>query len=93
MELELVSLIVDDYDAAVRFYVDVLGFELVTDEPARTNDGRPKRWVAAAGARRRVRHPAARRAVRDGRDLPRHRRQPLGSARPAALTAGSATRW
>jgi catechol 2,3-dioxygenase-like lactoylglutathione lyase family enzyme len=25
--------------------VDVLGFELVEDSPAVTNDGRPKRWV------------------------------------------------
>ena len=25
--------------------VDVLGFELVEDSPAQTNDGRPKRWV------------------------------------------------
>jgi catechol 2,3-dioxygenase-like lactoylglutathione lyase family enzyme len=43
--LELVALIVDDYDAAIRFFVDVLGFALVEDSPARTNDGRPKRWV------------------------------------------------
>ena len=39
------TLIVDDYDAAIRFYVDVLGFELVEDTPSVTNDGRPKRWV------------------------------------------------
>ena len=45
MHIEQVALIVDDYDRAIRFYVDVLGFELVEDSPARTNDGRPKRWV------------------------------------------------
>jgi catechol 2,3-dioxygenase-like lactoylglutathione lyase family enzyme len=45
VHIEQVALIVDDYDAAIRFYVDVLGFELVEDAPARTNDGRPKRWV------------------------------------------------
>jgi catechol 2,3-dioxygenase-like lactoylglutathione lyase family enzyme len=45
MNLELVSLIVRDYDRAIRFFVDVLGFELVEDAPSRTNDGRPKRWV------------------------------------------------
>ena len=45
MHIEQVALIVDDYDRALRFYVDVLGFELVEDSPARTNDGRPKRWV------------------------------------------------
>ena len=43
--LEQVALIVDDYDAAIGFFVDVLGFELVEDSPALTNDGRPKRWV------------------------------------------------
>jgi len=45
VHIEQVALIVDDYDRALRFYVDVLGFELVEDSPARTNDGRPKRWV------------------------------------------------
>src|SRR5918992_5238600 len=51
--LELVALVVRDYDAAIRFFVDVLQFELVEDTPARTNDGRPKRWVVVrpVGAR------------------------------------------
>jgi len=40
-----VTLIVDDYDPAIRFFVDGLGFALVADEPSTTNDGRPKRWV------------------------------------------------
>ena len=43
--LHLVALIVRDYDPAIRFFVDVLGFELVEDTPSLTNDGRPKRWV------------------------------------------------
>jgi catechol 2,3-dioxygenase-like lactoylglutathione lyase family enzyme len=43
--LELVALVVRDYDAAIRFFVDVLHFELVEDTPSTTNDGRPKRWV------------------------------------------------
>ena len=43
--LQLVVLVVRDYDAAVRFFVDVLEFELVEDTPSLTNDGRPKRWV------------------------------------------------
>ncbi|HKE27111.1 MAG TPA: VOC family protein [Bryobacteraceae bacterium] len=43
--LELVALIVRDYDPAIRFFVDVLQFELVEDTPSMTNDGRPKRWV------------------------------------------------
>jgi catechol 2,3-dioxygenase-like lactoylglutathione lyase family enzyme len=45
MNLELVALVVEEYDAAIRFFVDVLGFDLVEDSPSLTNDGRPKRWV------------------------------------------------
>jgi catechol 2,3-dioxygenase-like lactoylglutathione lyase family enzyme len=46
MHLERVSVIVDDYDEAIRFFVDRVGFELVEDEPALTTQGgRPKRWV------------------------------------------------
>lgn len=45
MSIELVALIVEEYDPAIAFFVDVLGFTLVEDAPARTNDGRPKRWV------------------------------------------------
>jgi catechol 2,3-dioxygenase-like lactoylglutathione lyase family enzyme len=45
VHLEQLALIVDDYDAAITFFVDALGFELVEDSPALTNDGRPKRWV------------------------------------------------
>ena len=43
--LELVALVVRDYDPAIHFFVNVLGFELVEDSPSSTNDGRPKRWV------------------------------------------------
>jgi catechol 2,3-dioxygenase-like lactoylglutathione lyase family enzyme len=43
--LGLVTLVVSEYDPAIRFFVDALGFELVEDSPAVTNDGRPKRWV------------------------------------------------
>ena len=45
MHLELVALVIDDYDEAISFFVDRVGFELVEDAPATTNDGRPKRWV------------------------------------------------
>lgn len=43
--LELVTLVVRDYEPAIRFFVDVLEFDLVQDTPSLTNDGRPKRWV------------------------------------------------
>ncbi|MDQ6872713.1 MAG: VOC family protein [Gemmatimonadota bacterium] len=39
-----------DYDPAIRFFVDVLGFELVEDSPSVTTDGRPKRWVVVRPA-------------------------------------------
>ena len=43
--IELVTLVVDDYDDALTFFVDVLGFDLIEDSPSLTNDGRAKRWV------------------------------------------------
>lgn len=46
MYIEQVTLVVDDYEEAIRFFVDGLGFELVEDSPAvTTGEGRPKRWV------------------------------------------------
>src|SRR5262249_40717080 len=43
--LQLIALIVSEYDPAIEFFVNVLQFELVEDVPSLTNDGRPKRWV------------------------------------------------
>ena len=43
--LELVALVVREYEPAIDFFVNTLGFDLVEDRPALTNDGRPKRWV------------------------------------------------
>lgn len=43
--LELVALIVREYDPAIDFFVARLGFDLVEDSPAVTTAGRPKRWV------------------------------------------------
>jgi catechol 2,3-dioxygenase-like lactoylglutathione lyase family enzyme len=52
VHLGLVAVVVSEYDPAISFFVDALGFELVEDSPSLTNDGRPKRWVV-------VRPPAA----------------------------------
>src|ERR1700759_3079910 len=41
----LIALVVRDYDEAVRFYVNVLGFELVEDTYVPEQD---KRWVVVA---------------------------------------------
>jgi len=43
--IDLVAVIVQDYDAAIDFFVRVLDFDLVENVPSTTNDGRPKRWV------------------------------------------------
>ncbi|TDC62131.1 VOC family protein [Actinomadura sp. GC306] len=45
MRLELITIVVDDYDEAIGFFTGALGFDLVEDSPSLTNDGRPKRWV------------------------------------------------
>jgi catechol 2,3-dioxygenase-like lactoylglutathione lyase family enzyme len=45
VHLSLITVVVSEYDTAISFFVDGLGFELVEDSPALTNDGRPKRWV------------------------------------------------
>ena len=44
-QLALVTIVVDDYDEAINYFVHAVGFELVADDPSTTNDGRPKRWV------------------------------------------------
>jgi catechol 2,3-dioxygenase-like lactoylglutathione lyase family enzyme len=45
VHLSLVTIVVEDYDAAIEFFTGVLDFELAADEPAQTKDNRPKRWV------------------------------------------------
>ena len=45
VHVSLVALVVDEYDPAIEFFTGVLGFDLVEDSPAETNDGRQKRWV------------------------------------------------
>ena len=49
-QLELVALVVREYQPAIEFFVNVLQFELVEDVPSLTNDGRPKRWVVVRPA-------------------------------------------
>jgi catechol 2,3-dioxygenase-like lactoylglutathione lyase family enzyme len=45
MRIELFAIVVEDYDAGIEFFVDILGFDLVEDSAALTNAGRSKRWV------------------------------------------------
>jgi catechol 2,3-dioxygenase-like lactoylglutathione lyase family enzyme len=48
--LQLVALVVREYEPAIDFFVRVLQFDLVEDVPSLTNDGRPKRWVVVRPA-------------------------------------------
>lgn len=47
MPIGLVTLVVAEYDAAITFFTEALGFTLETDEPAMSSrdPGTPKRWV------------------------------------------------
>jgi catechol 2,3-dioxygenase-like lactoylglutathione lyase family enzyme len=45
VNIDLVTLVVDEYDAATAFFVDLLGFDLVEDSPTVSDGGREKRWV------------------------------------------------
>jgi len=56
MWMELVTIVVSDYDEAIDFFTGPLRFDLVEDSPSLTNDGRPKRWVV-------VRPPGARTGI------------------------------
>jgi catechol 2,3-dioxygenase-like lactoylglutathione lyase family enzyme len=50
MRIDLVTIVVEDYDRAIAFFVDILGFDLAEDVPSPTNDGRPKRRVVVRSA-------------------------------------------
>jgi catechol 2,3-dioxygenase-like lactoylglutathione lyase family enzyme len=43
--LQRVTIVVDEYDEAIEFFVGALGFELIEDAASITNDGREKRWL------------------------------------------------
>jgi len=46
VHLDLIAIVVREYDPAISFFTGALGFELVEDSPAlTTSGGRPKRWV------------------------------------------------
>ncbi len=45
VRIDLVTVVVAEYDPAIAFFTDVLGFDLAEDSPSLTDDGRPKRWV------------------------------------------------
>jgi catechol 2,3-dioxygenase-like lactoylglutathione lyase family enzyme len=71
VQIDLVTLIVDEYDPAIVFFTGVLGFELVEDTPSLANDGRPKRWVV-------VRPPGAETGILIARADGDHQRSAVG---------------
>jgi catechol 2,3-dioxygenase-like lactoylglutathione lyase family enzyme len=46
--LGYVALVVRDYDEAIAFFTEKLGFELIEDSPSKDRQGRDKRWVLVA---------------------------------------------
>jgi catechol 2,3-dioxygenase-like lactoylglutathione lyase family enzyme len=45
VRVDLITIVVAEYDPAIEFFTGILGFDLVEDSPSTSNDGRPKRWV------------------------------------------------
>jgi catechol 2,3-dioxygenase-like lactoylglutathione lyase family enzyme len=43
-----ICLVVRDYDEAIHFYTQVLGFDLIEDSPSKDRAGQDKRWVLVA---------------------------------------------
>ncbi|MFG3557194.1 VOC family protein [Micromonospora sp. NPDC047557] len=72
VQIDLVALIVDEYEPAIAFFTDVLGFDLVEDSPSLTTDGRPKRWVV-------VRPPGAQTGILLARADGDHQRAATGN--------------
>ena len=46
--LGYIALVVRDYDEAIAYYTEKLGFELIEDSPSTDREGRAKRWVLIA---------------------------------------------
>ncbi|MBO0694163.1 MAG: VOC family protein, partial [Acidimicrobiaceae bacterium] len=72
MRVDLVTIVVPDYDPAIKFFTEILGFDLIEDSPSLTNEGRPKRWVV-------VRPPGAETGVLLARADGEHQAAVVGS--------------
>ena len=46
--LGYITLLVHEYDEAIVFFTQVLGFDLIEDSPSTDREGRAKRWVLIA---------------------------------------------
>ena len=72
MNLDLVTLVVHEYDPAIQFFVRTLGFDLVEDSPAQTESGEPKRWIV-------VRPPGAETGILLARAENEHQESVIGA--------------
>lgn len=72
VQIDVVTLLVEEYDPAIEFFTATLGFDLIEDSPALTNDGRPKRWVV-------VRSPGAQTGILLARADGEHQRAAVGN--------------
>lgn len=43
-----ISLVVRDYDEAISYFTEKLGFTVIEDSPSKDRDGQPKRWILVA---------------------------------------------
>jgi catechol 2,3-dioxygenase-like lactoylglutathione lyase family enzyme len=50
VQLDLIAVVVEEYEPAIAFFTEALGFDLIEDSSSLTNDGRPKRWVVVKPA-------------------------------------------
>jgi len=83
--LKHVTLVVRDYDEAIAFFTQSLGFDPIEDTPSKDRQGRDKRWVLIALRVRRARKSCSRK--------PRTKAKPPGSAiKPEAALFSSSTR-
>ncbi len=71
MQLDLVTIVVKDYDEAIDFFVNVVGMHLSEDSPTVSGDGRAKRWVV-------VRPPGAQTGILLARGDARAQEQVVG---------------
>lgn len=46
--ISLITVLVDNYDEGIEFFVGTLGFELIEDSAAFTTKGESKRWVVVS---------------------------------------------
>jgi len=47
-QIGYIALVVREYDEAIVFYTEILGFQLIEDSGATDREGRDKRWVLVA---------------------------------------------